>query len=222
MADTRDLITLAEAKRSLRITPHDVVDDDELAVYITAASRVLDEHFGYTVALAVTNEAHDGINASGYGMRTRIIVSRRPVLSWSSIVEYSATTATTLTAESAGTQPASGYHAERYEPNRALYSGIVVRRTGGVDTSFPVGRGNVLFAYTAGRVSSTTAVEARFKRACGMVLGNLWREREPGTELQGEYLVPASSFPGFTIPNAARQLLINEWGQHSPVSGGPS
>lgn len=214
MADARDLLTLAEAKRILRLSPGDASQDLELEAYVTAASRAMDSHFGNTVALSVTGEVHDGTNRSGRGYRHVIVLRHRPVTAVASVVEHRAGSPLTLAGETATGQPTDAYLADRYEPDPTLYSGFLRRRASGQDAWFDYGRGNIAVTYTAGRVASTAAVDPRFKRACGLILANLWRDREPGLETQGEFDVPRQSYPTFAIPNAAKQLLSEEWGQH--------
>lgn len=214
MADQRDILSLAEAKRVLRIATTDTTQDDELEIYITAASRGMDQHFGNTVALSVTDELHDGLNPSGKGYRDKIILRHRPVISIASVTEYRNGSPTTLVQETVTSQPGDAFLADRYEADPTLYNGIVRRRGSGYGQGFEPGRSNIAATYTAGRVASTSDVDPRFKRACGMVLANLWREREPGVIEQDEFQVPHQSFPTFFIPNAARMLLAEEWGQH--------
>ena len=199
----RDLLTVAEAKRVLRIDGADESDDLELDVYVTAASDFLDEHIGPTVVRSVTSETHDGTNRSQTGYRNAVVLRWRPVYSIASIVQD-------------GTTLASGtdYIADRYRPDPTLYSGILRRNTGaGSLGTWGYGMGNVVCSYSAGRVLSTTSVSARIKRACGIVLENLWRDREAGVEdLGGDYIVPRQSFPTFAMPAAAAQLLSREMG----------
>ncbi len=54
------------------------------------------------------------------------------------------------------------------------------------------------------------------------MLENLWRDREPGVEDQGEFVVPRQSFPAFAMPRAAAQLLVREMGQQETfgIGGG--
>jgi len=210
-ADDRDILTLAEGKRVLRIAMTDTTQDDELEVYITASSRTMDEHFGHTVALTVTGELHDGLSPSGHGWRHKIILDKRPVTSIATVVEYRQGDSTTLTAESTTTQPADAYLPERYDPDRALLSGVIRRRSGGWDHHWETGRSNIEVTYTAGRVATTADVDRRFKRACGLVLANLWREREPGVVTEDEFTVPHQSFPAFAIPMAVKAVLAAEW-----------
>ena len=53
-----DLLTLQEAKDSLRVGDDDVVLDPELTRIVTAASRLIDTHFGAMVTRTVTAELH--------------------------------------------------------------------------------------------------------------------------------------------------------------------
>jgi hypothetical protein len=214
VADARDILTLAEGKRALRIATTDTTQDDELELYITAASRAMDQHFGNTVQLAVTDELHDGLNRSGWGYRDVIVLNHRPVISVASVVEYRNGNPTTLSPETVTDQPGDAFLVARYDPDPTLYNGFVRRRGSGYGQHYEPGRSNIAATYVAGRVSSSTDVDRRFKRACGMVLANLWREREPGVVEQDEFMVPHQAFPGFAIPQAARMLLAEEWGQH--------
>lgn len=214
MADPRDILTLVEGKRVLRIALTNTADDEELEIYITAASRGMDQHFGNTVALTVTDELHDGLNKSGKGYRDVIVLRHRPVISVTSVVEYSTGSPTTLVEETVTSQPSDAFVQDRYDPDPTLFNGFIRRRGSGYGQWYEPGRSNIAATYTAGRVQSTSTVDPRFKRACGLILANLWREREPGVVTQDEVEVPHQSFPAFLIPNAARQLLAEEWGQH--------
>lgn len=202
MADPRDLLELNVAKKMLRISTVDSSEDDILAGYITAVSRALDRWVGPTVAYTVTDEPHDGTNSSGRGYRSVIILRHRPVLAITSVSTMGATLAT------------SEWVADRYDPDPLLYSGMVRRRAGDSDAWWDYGRNNIAVTYTAGRVASTTLVDERFQRAAAICLENMWRDREPGLETQGEFDVPRQSFPTFALPRAAMQLLSEEIGQN--------
>jgi hypothetical protein len=214
MTDLRDLLTRAEAKTALRIGQGDSSNDAILDAYITAASRALDQWAGHTVALTITSELHDGTNRSGRGFRHKIILRHRPVIAVTTVIEHRAGDPLTLAAETTTVQPTDAYLAERYDPDPALLNGHIRRRASGEDAWFEYGRQNIAVTYTAGRVQSTSQVDARFKHACRLTLENLWRDREPGLEAQGEFDVPRQSFPTFAIPNAVKHLLSEEIGQN--------
>jgi len=198
-----DLLTVTEAKRILRINTTDVSSDEELPIYITAASELMDDEIGPTVARAVPGEVHDGVNRAGTDYRTVIILRHRPVLSIASVVVDGSTSLTQTT----------DYFAKPYPPTSGLFSGHLRRRWGSAWGWWEYGLGNIVCSYTAGRVASTSNVSSRFKQACGIILENLWRRREPGVEDMGEFTTPRQSFPAFAMPRAAAQLMRKEMGQ---------
>ena len=63
--------------------------------------------------------------------------------------------------------------------------------------------------YTAGRFTSTSTVDERFKTAARLCLTNLWRrEQGGGTDTFGA--LPGTVIPGFWMPNAVLDLLAND------------
>jgi hypothetical protein len=115
MADTLDLLSLAEGKAAIA-----AVDlNTSVASYITAVSRTIDDNCGPMVQRTLTSEAYDG----GAGT---IRLASTPVVSVTTVTEYQATTAVACTEETAGTAPANGYV---LDPR----SGYLYRRTSGSD-----------------------------------------------------------------------------------------
>lgn len=204
MADTLDVLTLAEGKAAVKVGSGDSSHDTDLAALITAVSRRLDQCAGPVVVRTITDELHDG-NVDSIWLRSY------PVTSITTVTEYDGTTATVLTQETVGTQPASGYLPDRYDPAPSLYNGRLIRRAGGADWCFPYGRLNVKVTYVAGRYSATATVDSRFKIAAEIMLQNLWRADLETALLNDEYDVPSQAFPRFGIPNAVRHLLAEEW-----------
>lgn len=203
MADTLDVLGFEEASAALAIGGSDTHKTADLARVITAASRRLDEAIGPVVQRTITSEIHDGGSSS-------IELNHGPVASISTVVEYQGSTAVTITAESAGFRPSDGYYAERYKPNPALMSGVLVRRVSGNTGEWSCGAGNVLVTYTAGRSVSTGAVDDRYKEAAILIVRNLWRPYQNGIGQLDEYDVPVSTFPTFGLPNAVKDLLREE------------
>jgi hypothetical protein len=192
MADTLDVVTLAEARAELGGGQDEVL----LAVYITSVSRLLDSACGPVVQRAVTGETHDG----GMG---HILLDNFPVASVTSLVEYQGTSPLTLTAEAASTSPSSGYVAD-------FSTGKVIRRAGKMDWRFYPGRGNVVVSYVAGRYASTATVDPRFKRAAFITLRNLWsREQGMGTVTFGPDGAPLVGAT-FALPNAAAAFIRDD------------
>lgn len=203
MADTYDVLTLSEARSILSIGASDTTLDTELARVITSVSRRLDTYIGPVVQRSITSEVHSGGSTAielGYG----------PISAVGAVTEYQGTTATAVTAESAGTQPTEGFYAERYKPNPALLSGVLVRRLSGSPAQWYWGSGNILVTYTAGRSVSTGTVDPIYKEAAGLMVRNLWRSYQQSAGGFNEYDVPAQNFPTFTIPRAVVELLADE------------
>lgn len=213
MSNAVDILTLDEGKSILQIATLDTEEDDILARYITAVSRLLDQRVGPTVSRSCTAETYNG-------GKLYIRLRQRPVLSITSLVEYSATTPFTLTAATVTSQPNYGYLADAYPPDPTLKSGKIWRRSGNANIGFAPGQLNVLATYSAGRYSSTTQVDARFKHAAGICLENLWRDREQTVTQFGEFDVPAASFPTFALPRAVTDLLADEIYWQRPLRGG--
>lgn len=196
MADTLDLLSLAEAKQAIGTATAATDLDTAVAAYITSVSRLIDANCGPMVQRAITLETHDG------GQDT-IRLTYNPAASVTSVVEYQGTTAVTCTQETPGTAPDPGY---LLDPA----SGYVYRRAGGTDGKWYNGRRNVVVSYTAGRFTSTSTVDARVKQAAAMLLRHLWAiQYGNGNVMFGEADVPIPI--GFAIPNRVREMLASYW-----------
>lgn len=204
MADTLDVLTLAEAKEELGIGPADTSKDSTLERKITAVSRRLDQACGPIVRRTVTGEVLAGGSADAW-------VSLGPVYSWTSVTEYSGTVAQVLDPEDYDTQPTYGYIAERGGTPTSTYSGRLSRRSAGGSLLFPVGPEAVRVTYVAGRFADTAGVDPLFKEAAAVMLKNAWRTQEAAVADMGEFDVPAQNFPRFGIPNYVRDMLAEEW-----------
>lgn len=178
MADTLDVLTIAEARTALGLTGT-TASDTPLALAVTAVSRQVDELCGPVVKRTHTAETHDG---GGYTIRLR----HRPVHTVTTVTEYDGTTATTLTAESNTAKPASGYlHDGR---TATLNSGLIRRRASNADITFAEGRRNIAVTYDAGRAATTADADAKFKEAAAMMLRNVWTaEMASGSETFGAF-----------------------------------
>lgn len=203
---THDLLGTIEASYHLGIGTADAATAKTgtlLATAITAVSEALAEKCGTIIYGTVTGELHDGGQPYVY-------LDRHPVQGVVTVVEYDGTTASTLTAESNSSKPTDAYVAD-------LDNGRIARRNENIDTIFPAGRNNVYVTYVAGRYSSTANVGSRFKEAAAITLKNWWRTYENAIANVSEYEIPSDSFPRFAIPNAAKQLLADEWRSGSGV-----
>lgn len=211
MADTLDVLTIAEARKAVGIGDTDTSHDTELAAKVTAVSRLLDEVCGPVVRRTITDEVHPG--------GTPVVWARHPpVDAWITVTEYNAAVAQVLTAETFDTQPAHGYVADRWPTATANYTGRLHRRSAGTAAAFPAGPEAVKVTYVSGRYTDTASVDARFKEAAGVMLKNAWRPLEVSVASFGEFDVPAQNFPRFGIPNFVPDTLRAEW-LDGPVVG---
>jgi len=191
VADLLDVCTLEDVKASLGLS--DGSFDAELAGYITAVSRMLDEKCGPIVQRTITGEELDG------GWRT-LQLKWWPVVSTTTVVEYNGATSTTLTEQTPGTAPAAGYRVKK--PN-----GLLTRYSGGVLHGFAR---LVVATYVAGRYATTAAVDERFARAAVLTIVEQWRANKGmGTVtfgVAGEGVVSGTT----GIPRDAWVLIQND------------
>ncbi len=208
MADARDILSLTEAKGILSIASSDTSQDTQVARLITSTSRRLDLAVGPAVAFTVGNEIHQFATYRDWGTRNTIEFNYCPVTTIISVTNYLGTTPTVLTQQVPGNSPSDGFYAEQYEPDPTLYSGIITRKTG----LYPYPFGDLVsVTYLAGRFTSTSTVDPKFKEAAGVMLRNSWRAYQQSTAPYGQYDVPQQTFPTFAIPNYVRELLALEW-----------
>ena len=206
MADALDVLSLTEAKGILAVS--DTSQDTQIARLITAASRRLDLAVGPIVTRTVSNEVHEFATYRDWATRTTIEFDYCPVNSFITVTNYLGTTPTVLTQQTPGTSPSDGFFAESYKPDKTLYSGIITRKTG----LYPYPFGDIVACtYIAGRYTSTSTVDAKFKEAAGVMLRNSWRSYQQSTAPYGQFDVPQQTFPTFAIPNYVRELLALEW-----------
>lgn len=196
MADTLDLLTLAEGKAAIGTAVAATDLNTSVASYITTVSRTLDQHCGPLVQRTITNEAHDG------GSLT-IRLAYPPPATVTSLTEYQGVTAVACTQETAGTQPANAFIVDPA-------SGYLYRRTSGSDSRWAVGRRNIVVTYSAGRFANTSSVDPQVKQGAAMLLRHLWAiQYGSGNVTFGELDIPAPI--GFAIPNRVRELLADYW-----------
>lgn len=209
MVDALDVLTAAEARAAVG---KDGIDEDEglLAQMTTGVSRSLDRAVGPVVQRVVTGELHDGGSST-------VQLALYPVSTLTLVTEHTSGVAAALTVETPTTMP-NGYLAEPYRPDPALLSGLLVRRSGGSDTSWAGGRRNVKVTYVAGRSADTASVDARFKHAARIWLQYMWRAEEPSVAVLGEFDVPAQAWPKFGVPNAVRDMLLDVWQLGTPAT----
>lgn len=192
MADTLDIVTLAEGQAAI----NDTTPTTELASYITAVSRRIDDLCGPVVKRLVT-ESHDG---GAYTLYLR----KYPVLSvaTASVTDY--TTARIYAAESNTAKTAYDYLLDGA-------TGTLRSRSSGSDRRFVSGRRNVVVTYYAGRYEDTASVDEKFKNAARQFLRHVWVPSQGG----GSVTFPGGeeggrTFPTFGVPNVVLDMLERE------------
>lgn len=173
--------------------------------WIEGASKAMDRLVGPVVVRTLTDEAYDG---GGHA----ILLRKWPVSSFTSVTEYDGTASQALTLETNAVKPAEAYYPEPYEQDPTLYDRTVRRRSSDADSLFPVGRGNVVVTYVAGRFADTASVDERFKKATGLLLQNLFRAVQAAPSQVGVSFedVTPSFLPGFGYPRVVKALMRDE------------
>lgn len=171
MADTLDLLSLADAKRAINRDQNNVDDDADLARHVTLVSRLIDAACGPVVQRTITAEMHDG------GTNT-IRLRHRPVSSISQVREARSGTVYVLSAATFGSST-DGYFAPTWTKDPGLKSGVLHRRRYTRDWCWEPGENTVEVTYTAGRVANTAAVDEQFADCAAACLRRLWK-REAG------------------------------------------
>lgn len=189
MADVLDLLTLTEGKRAINLPESSTQHDAELAQFITAVSRRIDDLCGPVVARTVTEELHDGGSSL-------LFLRNFPVLSVTSVTEYASGTPTVLTAESVSVS--GGY---------ALRDGVLARRSGWSSMSWG---SQVVVTYEAGRYENTAAVDAKFKLAAGSILRRLWAREASAWSRGGDPFAGEGAQAFFDAWTAAKKELLED------------
>jgi hypothetical protein len=164
-----DILTLDEAKRAVNHDTTTTTQDEQLAQWITFASRAIDARCGPVVQRTVT-EVHDVD-----GSTSTLFFRQPPVASVTTFKAYTGGALTTYTAETLTTTPTYGYLLD-------TRLGTVSARSGYANTVLPLGR--VELVYVAGRYATTATVGGQFKVAAGAILRRLWI-REGGAWARG-------------------------------------
>lgn len=189
-ADERLIISLDEARKSLRQLATQI-DNDDLRGLIAAATPVMEDICGPIVPITF-DEWHDG------GSRD-VRLLQAPVLSITSVLEaYGAGYTRTLSQQNLDS---GAFDAFGYTPD--LLDGVITRRTSGVASPFAHGHRNVHVVYVAGR----KPIPANIIRATRRLVRWLWAtemqgQRPTGQAMDSLVITPA----GFAVPRDVVQL----------------
>lgn len=203
MADTLDVVTLAEAKDYLGID--ETSNDTRLASVITAVSRRLDDKCRPIVKRTIAVRTYAPCGGMDLWVEPSLIYTTPAA----TVTEYDTDgAAQVLTLETYDTKPEFGYALEPRTGVGGGYTGRIRRSYFGSSRSWGH---NVRVTYDSGRYASTATVDPLFKEAAAVILENWWTQVLPGEPTpQGEFDVPGYRFPRFAIPDAALDLLGDE------------
>lgn len=178
------LVSLASAKQQLNIT--NTTDDEELRQVIEAATAAVERHLDMAVVRRTVVEHRDFGNPSPClepGVLQRFTVTKKPVLSLTSVVSEDGTT----------TWDVSGM--------KATDAGVVKVLTGAVVW------GPVVLTYEAGM----QVIPAHYLEAAESIIQHIWQNQRgtQGAPRPGVMDTSGLGFTGFgySIPNAALELL---------------
>lgn len=202
MADTLDVLTLAEAKTILKID--ETSNDTRLAQVITAVSRRMDDKCRPIVKRTIPVATYTPCGADLW-VNPALIYST-PAMT---VTEYnSAGTSQVLTLETYDTKPQYGYVLEPRTGLGGGYTGRIRRSSNGYSWGWGT---NVRIVFDSGRYATTAAVDPLFKEAAGVILENWWSQVLPGEPTPtGEFDTPGYRFPRWAIPDAALDMLGDE------------
>ena len=172
-----DIVTVDEVKKQLNIDPADTSQDEELAVYVSAVTEVVEDIVGPVVPREVT-ESHDGISGI-------VILNRPPVISITTVAEGG----TTLTAD---------------DFTASLEAGILYRRNGlwaggrgAVTVTYQAGRTTTPPAI---RLAAKELAQVNFRPQ----LGGDYSPFDTDSPDEG---IPGEVRLGFFVPRRVRELL---------------
>lgn len=178
-------VTVADVAAAIPgLDPTDFENTDAIEDMIRSAADELETYVGPVVPRLITER----LTPVG-GV---LFLSKTPVVSVTSITEYSGATGTVLTEETIGSVTGT-YLAD-------LGAGLVYRRSGGSDTTWTVGQRNVLAVYTAGH----SPIPHWLSQAVIELVRHRWTLRHHGSSVAFDSL-PAGDFGG--LPNSVKNLI---------------
>lgn len=184
-------VTINDVRDDLNIT--DSSNDAELQTIIDAATAMLENHPGYTVADRVKTTTYTEWYDGGIG---RIVLNHYPVSSIISVTEYNGTAAQAIAAEpwDSVTFTAYGYVLGT--------SGFLDRTASGYPVHFT---GRVKVVYVAG----TDEVPADLRLAALLLVEHLWQTQrgDQGPTLDGLDAVSPDFRSSFALPNRVLEIL---------------
>jgi len=190
-ADPGFIISLADARRALRLTGTNTATDEDLRELIGDATPIMDDIVG-PILRKTRVETYDGGTS-------QINLLWSPLISITSIIEsFGSNYARTLTAQDIF----AGTGADAYGYTVDMTTGIVTRRASGVAMCFMAGKRNIQVTYVSGRVSARGNV----LRATRMLIRDMWTQEQQRVPLVNGQPQGTTMIRGFAVPNAVIEM----------------
>jgi len=190
------VISLDQARKGLGLAAANTVNDEDLRLFIQAATPIMEDLIGSIVA-RTRIESYDG-------GRPQIGLLWAPVMSITSIIEsYGSNYVRTLTAQDIFSGSGSG---DAFAYTVDLTTGIITRRASGVAINFVSGTRNVQVTYVTGRV-----LAGNHLLAARRLIRHLYQTEQQGFRPQmGSPETTLGSTPsGYAVPRAVIELCAD-------------
>jgi len=189
------LISLADARRGLRLFGVNTVTDEDLRELIADATPIMEDLVG-SILSRPRSETYDG-------GRAQIVLLHSPLISVTSVVEsYGSTYERTLTLQNRF----DGSPVSAYGFDFDAETGLLTRLVSGVVAAFPQGRRNIQVTYISGRV----AVSGNVLRATRLLIRSLWQLEQRAPMGPGVSAEPVTYIRGFAVPNAVIEMCAGD------------
>lgn len=185
-----DILTIADARKALRLAATDASNDTDLTnVYVPAVTTVCEDIAGPIMAVS----------------RTYTVDGGKSAVALPSVVQNAASV-TAVTEFGATLTAGSDYVVD-------ARAGLIYRGTIRSQYVFLPGYQNVSVTYTAGYAATTTDVTAAHKLAARIILRHLWQADQQGTGAGRQIggvavdMETVTTLSGFLVPKRAYELL---------------
>ena len=190
-ADPGFIISLADARRALRLTGTSTTTDEDLRDLIADATPIMEDIVG-SILRKTRVETYDGGTS-------QINLLWPPLISITSIIEsFGSNYARTLTAQDIF----AGTGADSYGYTVDLTTGIITRRASGVAMCFMAGKRNIQVTYVSGRASARGNV----LRATRMLIRDMWTQEQQRVPLVNGQPQGTTMIRGLAVPNAVIEM----------------
>jgi len=190
------IISLSEARASLRIPSGQTIQDDDIRFLIASATPVMEDLCGAIIARTVTDTYDGG--------RAQIALITAPLIDVTSVIETSGSGyVKTLTKQ----DPFSGSGFDSFGYMVDLKSGLITRTASGVAIPFISGTRNIQIVTIVGRAT----LPANLVKATQRLVRFMYQQEFQGQRPNGSTPEAVSTTPsGYLVPNAVKTMCAAE------------